>query len=348
MNTQTHPQTQGTIRKYVTNFLYISPSPEANDIVLCHENITPDSQTEVGEEVRASDDTRSTQESRDPEKSSENTTSSHSEKISFTSGEEISQFDSRISSDSGSGGGGEKMNPLDTSNECEVCLVGTTTIVGIPERNRIEPKETKIEPKVETEVEPNVVSKETKVEPNDTNMVPKETKVEPSDTNVVPKETKVESTSGADGSGPHSSGGEVSRDDREVEGSASGGFSLFRQRSLAFSGSRPEVGHGSGSRSLTQCERMASSQSLSAEFAKQVSDFDKPVVTTVSAPNTPVPFDECHTFTNLSEGGRTIREGEGGREECWSERLSPMSNHSCNGTDSTPSPLKTVSEDGGT
>lgn len=251
---------------------------------------------------------------------------------------------------------------MDTLNECEVSLVGTTTIVGIPERNRIEPKDAKMEPKVG----PNVVQKETKVEPNNTNVVPKETKVEPNDTKVVPKETnvvpketevvpndtkvetKVESTSsevatrtGADGSGPHNSGGEVSGDDREVEGSPSGVF--FRHRSLAFSGSRSEAISGSGTRSLSPEERKASSQSLSAEFAKQVSDFDKPVLTTVSAPITPVPFDECHTFTK-SEGGRTIREGG---EECWSERLSPMSTHSCDGTDSTPSPLKTVSEDGG-
>ena len=79
---------------------------EAGDVAVV---VTPDSQTEVGEEVKASGDTRSTQDtsSRGPY-DTDKTFSSNSDRIIVSSSDDMLTFDSRISSSSlsGEGGGG--------------------------------------------------------------------------------------------------------------------------------------------------------------------------------------------------------------------------------------------------
>ena len=110
---------------------------EAIELLLSVDQYTPDSQTEVGVEVKISDDTRSSQESRDAEKS---TVSSHSEKI--VSSGEISQLDSRISSQSLSGEvvGAERVPRMETvqENAARPNETATGTTMG--------PKETTMEP----------------------------------------------------------------------------------------------------------------------------------------------------------------------------------------------------------
>ena len=121
--------------------LYVSALyTEAGDVVVV---LTPDSQTEVGEEVKISGDTRSTQDtsSRSPY-DTDNKFSSNSDRI-VSSSEDLLTFDSRISSSSlsgeggGGGGGGRKQVEGEVTKETTVALETGTTVT------TVEPKGTK-------------------------------------------------------------------------------------------------------------------------------------------------------------------------------------------------------------
>ena len=118
--------------------LYVSAHyTEAGDVAVV---LTPDSQTEVGEEVKISGDTRSTQDtsSRSPYDTDKNF-SSNSDRI-VSSSEDLLTFDSRISSSSLSGeggGGGRKEMEGEATKETTVALRTGTTVT------TVEPKGTK-------------------------------------------------------------------------------------------------------------------------------------------------------------------------------------------------------------
>lgn len=138
--------------------------------------------------------------------------------------------------------------------------------------------------------------------------------------------------------------------DREDEEGMSTLPPQFRRRSLAFSSaSRSESVEGSALSSALGRKLVSQSQlSGSAELTKRVTSPDKPASTPVSAPGTPVSFDEdrpgsstCTSTPNITvsedDMGETEREGEGEREGWWNEGSSPMSNISGGWNDGTAS-----------
>ena len=120
-------------------------------VVVPREALTPDSHTEIGEEVRTSSDPRSSPGScrytYNADRSTEKTTSSQLERATSSS-DEVSQFDSRISSHSlseetGGGGAEEKTSRMQTVSEHEVLMTGTT--VASAKGTKLKPKDAKPE-----------------------------------------------------------------------------------------------------------------------------------------------------------------------------------------------------------